>query len=148
MTVPQLGQRQVAEAQILQFDDRLLAQEVVHPQDLVLVQHRMQPGVEFARRRQVVAEWLFHRDAGVLQQPGLAQALDNRREQRRRHFQVVQAVALRADPLGQRVVQRGVGDVAVQVGQPVRQPVEHLVVHFFAGVGDRLAGPVDQLLGA
>jgi len=28
----------------------------------------------------------------------------------------------------------------------MRQPVEHRVIDFFAGVGDRLAGPVDQLL--
>ncbi len=66
LTVPHLGERQVAEAQILDLDDRLLAQEVVHPKDLVLFQHRMQPGIEFTRRLEVVSEGLFHRDAGVL----------------------------------------------------------------------------------
>ena len=40
VAMPQLDQREVAEAQVLQFDDRLLAQEVVHPEDLVLLQQR------------------------------------------------------------------------------------------------------------
>ena len=43
VAIPQLDQREVAETQVLQFDDRLLAEEVVHPEDLVLVQHRTQP---------------------------------------------------------------------------------------------------------
>jgi len=65
--VPQFGERGVGEPQALQVGDRLLAQEMVDPQDLVLAQHRAHPGVEVAGRGQVMAERFLHRDPGSLQ---------------------------------------------------------------------------------
>jgi hypothetical protein len=49
VAVPQRGQRLVGEPQALQLDDRLLAQKVVDAQDLVFIEHRTQPGIEFTR---------------------------------------------------------------------------------------------------
>ncbi|BBY56860.1 hypothetical protein MKOR_41110 [Mycolicibacillus koreensis] len=145
--VPDLGEREVGEPQILQLDHRLFAQEVIDPQNL-LGEHPVQPGVELARRRQVVAERLLHRHPRLIHQPGLAEMLHDRAEQRRRHLQVEQRPARPAHLLGQLVVQRVVGDVAGQIRQPVGETAEHRVVEVFAGRGDRLAGPRHQFGGA
>ncbi|CKN72907.1 Uncharacterised protein [Mycobacterium tuberculosis] len=91
-----------------------------------------------------MAERLFHGNACALQQPHVREIFDNRREQRRRHFQVIQRPTGRANQFGQRIVELAVGDVTVQVGQPARQPVEHRIVDLF-GTTDGLASPLDQL---
>ena len=44
--LPQLGQRQVSEPQVLQLDDRFLGEEVIDAQDLALAQQPVQPGWE------------------------------------------------------------------------------------------------------
>ena len=55
---------------------------------------------------------------------------------------------LATDLLGQRVIQRVSGDVAVQIGQPVCQLVEHVLVNLLAGIRNRSVGPLDQLVFA
>lgn len=120
---------------------------MVHAQDLVFVEHRAQPGVEVARRLQVVAERLLDRHPRPLQQVGLRQVLHDGREQRRRHLEVVERMRVRIDLLGELLVEIGIGDVAVQVGDPAGQPVEHRVVELLAGFLDGVARPVQQLLG-
>lgn len=147
LAVPQLRQAVVGEAQVLQFFDGLFAQKVVHAQDLVFVEHRAQPGVEVARRFQVVAERLLDRHPRPLQQVGLRQVLHDGREQRRRHLEVVERMRVRIDLLGELLVEIGIGDVAVQVGDPAGQPVEHRAVKLLAGFLDGVARPVQQLLG-
>ena len=78
LAVPQLGQRQVGEPQVLQLDDRLLAEEVIDAQDLALAQQPVQPGVQLAGRRQVVAERLLDRDPAVAQELRRAELLHDR----------------------------------------------------------------------
>jgi hypothetical protein len=48
LAVPQVGERDVGEAQVLELDDRLLAEEVIDAQDLALAQQPVQPGVQLA----------------------------------------------------------------------------------------------------
>jgi hypothetical protein len=62
LAIPKLGQREVGEPQVLQPDDRFLAEEVVDAQDLALAQHPVQPGIQRAGRVQVVAKWLLDGD--------------------------------------------------------------------------------------
>ena len=139
-----LASAQIREPQVLHFDDGLLAQEVIHPQDLVLVEDGTQPGVEFARRVKIVAERLFERDARVFQQPDFREVLDNRREQCGRHFQIEERMMARTNPVGQRTVKIVIGDVAVQIRQSAGQPVEDRIIDLFAGVRDGLPRPLDQ----
>jgi hypothetical protein len=95
-----------------------------------------------------MTERFLHRDARALQQARFAQVLHDRCEQRRRHLQVVEGLVLAADLLGQRVVQGAIGDVAVEIGQPVCQLVEHFLVDLLAGIRNRRMGTLDQLVFA
>jgi hypothetical protein len=69
LAIPELGQREVGEPQVLQPDDRFHAEEMVDAQDLVVAQHLVQPGVQFARRVQVVAERFLDGDPAVAHEP-------------------------------------------------------------------------------
>jgi hypothetical protein len=89
LAVPQFGQRHVGEPQVLQLDDRFLAEEVIEAQDLALAQQPVQAGVQFAGRRQVVAERLLDRDPAVTQELCRAEVLDDGGEQGRGNLQVV-----------------------------------------------------------
>ena len=71
--VPHRLEELVGEPDVLDVEHRLLAEEVVDPQDLVFGRGGGQVGVELARRGQVVAERLLHRHPGTLGEPGLAQ---------------------------------------------------------------------------
>ncbi len=70
---------------------RLLAKEVVDPEDPVLVKYLMQPGVQRYRTRQVGAERLFHDDPGPVDETGLAKHPHRRQGRARRHAHVMQA---------------------------------------------------------
>ena len=120
---------------------------MVDAQDLVVAQHMAQPGVQFARRVQVVAERFLDRDPAVAHELGCAEVHDDRAEKRRRHFQVEQRPLAAADLGGEFAVQRVVGDVTGQVGDPAGEPAENRLVEFLAGTQDRLAGMIHQLLG-
>ena len=132
LPIPELGQREVGEPQVLQPDDRFLAEEVVDEQDLVVAQHMVQPGVQFARRVQVVAERFLDRDPAVAQEPGRSEVLDDRAEKRRRHFQVEQRPLAVAHLGSELAVQRAVGDVTGQVGDPAGEPAENRVIQVLA----------------
>jgi hypothetical protein len=112
-----------------------------------LAQQPVQPGVQLASRGQVVAERLLDRDSALAQEPGRAEVLHDGAEQGRGHLQVVQRPLCAADPRGEAAVERGVGDVAVQVGHPAGEPAEDRVVDLLAGVGDGLAGVLDEFPG-
>jgi hypothetical protein len=83
LAVPQAGQRDVGEPQVPELDDRLLAGEVIDAPDLALAQQPVQPGVQLASRRQVVAERLLDRDPAVAQQLRRAELPDDGGEQGR-----------------------------------------------------------------
>jgi hypothetical protein len=123
--VPQAGQRDVGEPQVLQPEYRLLAEEVVDAQDLALGQQPVQPGVQVAGRGQVVPERLLDRDPAVAQQPGRAEVLHDGAKQRRRHLQVVHRPPPGADRRGQPPVlglldgtQQGQGRLLLVGGEP------------------------------
>src|SRR5918995_576054 len=91
--VPDRLQQGVGEAQVEDVLDRLLAQEVVHPEDAVLGQVAVQDLVQLPGRGQVAAERLLHDHPGRVEAAGGGQALGHGGEHARRDGQVVQRPA-------------------------------------------------------
>ena len=106
----------------------------------------MQLGGERARGLEVVAERLLDDDAGVLRQPGLGEPLDDPAEQEGRDLEVEDRRLGALDRVADAVVGRGVAEVALDVGEPRGETLEHLLVELLAGADDRLARPLDELL--
>ena len=99
----------------------LLAEEVVDPEDLLLVEHLVQPAVQLAGRRQVDAERLLHHDPAVRDQVRIAQGLHHCECRLRWHAQVVEPAHLSA-PLRLRVghdAPQSLG--ALRAGRPAQQ---------------------------
>ena len=65
---PQIGHGEVREPQVLDLDHRLLAEEVIHEQDLPLVEDLTEASVQLPSRLQVVPERLLHRNPGISEQ--------------------------------------------------------------------------------
>ena len=144
LAVPDRLEDRVGEAQVGDVHHRLLAEEVVDAQDLVLLENLMQLGVELSGRLQVVAEGLLDNDPRVLGRSGLAEPADDGCEQRRRDLEVEHRVLvvldLRCDPL-ERV---GLVVLAADVGQALRQPLEHRLVDVDPGVTQGRTDVLDQ----
>ena len=96
VTVPDRLEQDVGEPQRQQVLDRLLAQVVVDAEDLRLLEHLEQLGIELACRSEVVAERLLDHDprARVLDrvEAGGAELAGDQREELRRGRQVEDAV--------------------------------------------------------
>ena len=103
-------------------------------------------GVQRARRREVVAERLLDDDARVLGQSCLREAADDRAEERRRDLEVEDRELRISDRLRDLGVRVGVREVAVDVGEALREPLEDLLVDLLACRDDRFAGTIDELL--
>jgi hypothetical protein len=86
--VPQRLQHGVGEAQVQDLVQAHLAQEVVDPVQLRLVDGGVDFVGEGPRRGEVVAEGLLHHHPGAPGQAGVGQALDHPPEQERRDLQV------------------------------------------------------------
>src|SRR3954454_7690372 len=150
--VPDRFEDAVREAQHQRVLDRLLAEVVVDPVDLLLVEHRQQGVVEVQRRREVVAERLLDDDARLgplaLAHPGLPQLLGDRLEELRRHRQVEDAVE---DDPGLLVL--GFGDLAdlredalvVERARHIARTGQQRIEHRFVGLPPREL--LDRILG-
>ena len=105
VAVPHRLEHRVGEPQVEDLVESHLPEEVVDPVDLRLVQVLVQVGGELAGGLQVVAERLLHRyPLSVGHQPGLRQALDHGREQRRRDLQVEGGVLVLAERFGDALI--------------------------------------------
>ena len=140
LPVPQRLQHRVPEAQDQQLLEAHLAEEVVDPVKLRLVQVLVQLGCKCARRRLVVAERLLDDHAGTVQQPRLGQAADDPAEQERRDLEVEDGRLDARQGLPHLLVGGGVVEVALVVGEPCGKPVEH-------GLVDGLSGRLDAVVG-
>ena len=129
LPVPHGGEQAVREAQHVQVLGGLLAQEMVDPVDLLLVQHRVDDPVQGAERLRRRAERLLVDDPGALGQPVLAQGLGHLAEGDRRHGQVVHELRVAAQRLA-------------RLGQDVEQAARAVGVEAAAGeeqpLGERL----------
>ena len=91
IAVPDRLEQAVGEPEGQDVQRRFLAEEVVDPEDLVLVEGRVQHVVEAHRALEVGAERLLHHDPGALGQVGLGEQLDHVGCGYRGDAQVVQA---------------------------------------------------------
>ena len=94
VAVPDRLEQPVAEAEGKDVLRRLLAQEVVDAEDLVLRKDLVQLGVQRDRAFQVGSERLFHDDAGAVDEVRLRQQAYGRQGGIGRHAEIVQAAVL------------------------------------------------------
>ncbi len=97
VAVPDRLEESVGEAERQDVERRLLAEEVVDAEDLVLGKDLVQLGVERLGARQVGAERLLHDDASPIDEIGIAQYVHDIKRRLRRHAQVVQSTGLAAE---------------------------------------------------
>ena len=88
--MPDRLEQAVGEAEGEDVLRRLLAEEVVDPEDLLLVEHLVQLGVERDRGGVVGAERLLHDDPAALDEVGLGDGAHRGERGLRRHREVVQ----------------------------------------------------------
>ena len=151
VAVPDRLEQAVGEAECEDVLRRLLAQEVVDAEDLVLGKDLVQLGVQRDRAFQIGAERLFHDDAGALDEARLRQQAHGRQGGIGRHAEIVYAPALLAQfPLGlghrrlERVSARADRHVVQRLGKggPVR------VLHLSRGeLIERLARDLAEAIG-
>ena len=149
--VPDRLEQAVGEAERQDVLRRFLAQEVVDPEDLLLGEEFMQPGVQRHRAGEIGAKGLLHDDAAALDETGFGQQPHRRQGGGRRHAQIVQATALAGQGSLGRIDRRlqgaGAGrhrDVVQDRGEsgPVR------LVHLAAGESiERFPGDLAQAVG-
>jgi hypothetical protein len=144
--VPDRLEHRVGEPQVEDLLEPHLPEEVVDPVDLRLVEVLVQLAGELAGGCEVVAERLLDDDACVLGEARLREALDHGAEQERRDLEVEDRALGAVDRLGHGLVGCRVGEVAGEVGEPVGQALEDLLVELFAGTHDRVAGTLLQLV--
>jgi hypothetical protein len=146
--VPDRLQHGVREPEVEQLLEPHLAEEVIDPVKLRLVDVLVDPVGELPRRGEVVAERLLHHDPPAPDQPGVAQAPGDGAEQERRDLQVEHRGRGVPDRLTHPPVRGGVREVAVQVRHPLGEPLEHAVIDLLAGPLDGRPGVLDQVLPA
>ena len=153
VAVPDRLEEPVGEAEREDVLRRLLAEEVVDPEDLRLVEDLVHLVVEGHGGREVGAERLLHDDPRPLDQAGLVELVDHVERRLGRHREVVQEayVALDAElrrglahRVGQRVRPVALRDVGEHRGEPLPLPVVELALaELRAGV----PAPLDELRG-
>ena len=151
--VPRRLEEAVGEAEREDVLHRLLAQEVVDAEDLVLLDDVLECGVQVARGRQVQAERLLHDQTGPVREPLLAEHRDHRLHRARGDGEVEQPPDLGgvgrhrllglADGLGQVGAVLGVGGLEAQ---PREQVVGEVAVEVVDAVVEGRADPLAELL--
>jgi hypothetical protein len=141
---PQRLEDGVGEAEEQDVHRRLLAQEMVDPQDLPFLEALAQFGVEGPGRRQVVAEGFLHHHPGVGGQAGAGQTFHHHPEQRRGDLEVEHRALPPLDGLGHPLVGLGVGVVPRHHAEPGGQSLEHRLVDHLLGVLHRPPGVLAQ----
>ena len=78
VAIPDRFEQAVGEAECENVLRRLLAEKVIDPENLFLVEYLVQLRVQCDGAREVRAERLFHHDSGALDEPGFIQHPDCR----------------------------------------------------------------------
>ena len=95
IAVPDRLEQAVGEAEREDVLRRLLAEEMVDAENLVLGEHLVQLGVQRLGALEIGAERLFHDDARALDQARLGEQPHRRQRRVRRHAEIMQAPAFR-----------------------------------------------------
>ena len=101
---------------------------------------------ELLRGRLVVAERLLDDHTRIGRQARLREPLDHPAEEEGRDLEVEDRLLRAVDRLGHPLVGGGIAEIALDVGEPVREPVEHLRVELLAGALDRGPRPLLELV--
>ena len=146
VAIPDRLEQPVGEAERHDALDRVLSQKMIDPEDLVLVQRAQDAGVQFARRVQAVAERLLDHHAApeprlavlvlaLIGELRLAELLDHGAEEPVGDREIEDGVALRAMGLfrvaqcaADLLVELGLGQVALDVGHFLREPLPRRLV--------------------
>lgn len=129
IAVPDRFEETVREPEREDVLGRLLAQEVVDPEDLLLGEPAVDRRVEFLRTRQVGPERLLHDHPRALHETGLVQHLENSHRRLRRNAEIVQYPRRAADGVRGALDRFGKGGRSVtlrDVGQRVEELVDNL----------------------
>ena len=146
VAVPHRFEERIGEPEEEHVEDRLLPQEVIDTQDLVLRQHLMEFDIEGACRLEVVTEGLLYHDGRVLGQSRLSEPRHHPPEKERRNLQIEERSRRTVQQGGQRLVRCGIGDVALEVGESLRQPHLGLRVDGLSGVVESLSDGRTELI--
>ena len=146
IAVPHRFEHRVAEAQVEDLLEAHLAEVVVDPEDLRLVDVAVQLGGERPSRLQIVAERLLDDDAGVFGETGIRKALHDHREQTGRNLQVEHRMLCTAERRADAGVGGVVGEVALHIAQAGGEARERGFVELLAGGDDRCASAFDELV--
>ena len=146
VAVPDRLDHRVREPQIQQLVGAHLAEEVVDPVELGLVDRL----VDFRRQSpcgiEVVAERLLDDDARRLCQAGVLQLLDHGAEQERGNLQVEDGTCRVADGGRDALVGGLVGEIAAHIGQARGEALKDLGVERLAAPFDTRAGVLAQVI--
>ena len=136
----------VREAEVHDVLHRLLAQEVVDPEDPLLGEDRGQARVELPRGVEVGAERLLDHEPRVLRERGGREPFGNRPEVVGRDREVEHRRLRFPERLLDPLVELRVGGVAADVGQPPEEILEHVLVDVVDRLLDRVACQLPQLV--
>ena len=139
-------QHGIGEPQVEDLVEPHLAEEVVDPEELRLIDVLMQLHRQRVGRCEVVSERLLDHHPGVVGEPRIVELLDHRPEQKRRDLEVEHRLLGIAHGRLHAGVGVGVGEVAADVVQPGRKPIEHGLVDRLAGGRDHRARVVAQVV--
>jgi hypothetical protein len=148
VAVPDRLQHRVREPQVEDLDQAHLAQEVIDPIQLGLVDVPVELVGECARGGAVVAKRLLDHHTRALGQTRVGKALDDCPEQKRRDLEIEDGAPCVLDRGGHALEGRRVPEITRNVGEPGGEPVEGLLVHRLACGLDRVAGMLAQVVGA
>ncbi len=144
--VPDRLEQRVGEPDVEDLLEPHLPEVVVDPEELRLVDVLVQLGGERAGGLLVVPEGLLDDDPGALRQPGAVEALDHAPEEERRDLEVEDGVLGVPDGRGDPLVGGVVGEVALDVREPLGEAREHGLVELLAGADDRVACTLHELV--
>ena len=144
--VPDRLEHGVREAEQEDLVEPHLPEVVVDPVQLRLVDGLVQLVGELAGRRKVVAEGLLDDDTPIFRSARAGEAGDDPAEQERRDLEVEDRARRLADGRFDAPVRRLVPEVALDVREALREPLEHRLVERLPGADDRVPRALDQLV--
>ena len=137
--VPDRLEHRVREAEVDDLLDPHLPEVVVDAVELRLVDVLVQLVGERPRRGHVVPERLLDDDPRVRRHARLGESADDRAEERRRHLEVEDRALRVPDRFRDLGVRGVVREVPVEVGEPLGEAGEHLLVELLTRRDDRVA---------
>lgn len=143
---PQRLERSVAKAQVDEIAQWLLAEEVIHAEDVLLVHLTMEPLVQGLRRLEVVPEGFLDEERCTPRERRASNRLHDGAEECRRHFEVHQDAPDRTERGAQGRIGSLGGEVARHVAEPRREAIQHRPLRVRDGRADGFAHVGTQVI--